>query len=119
MNDKNFSTNIKVFIKVKSYSSIYLNRFLLLTKEILNTLNSSGIKPVFLPKKIERFTVLKSPHIYKKSREQFEYITYKRVFSFTIVNTPETQKFLYRLFMLLSYFAQGLNLQYKYKIKSL
>jgi len=119
MKNKNFSTNIKVFIKVKSYSSIYLNRFLLITQEIIKTLNSAVIKPVFLPKKIERFTVLKSPHIYKKAREQFEYITYKRIFSFTIVNTPETQKFLYRLFMVLSYFAQGLNLQYKYKIKSM
>jgi small subunit ribosomal protein S10 len=35
--------------------------------------------PVPLPTRIERFTVLRSPHIDKKSREQFEMRTHKRV----------------------------------------
>jgi small subunit ribosomal protein S10 len=35
--------------------------------------------PVPLPNKIERFTVLRSPHIDKKSREQFELQTHKRL----------------------------------------
>lgn len=35
--------------------------------------------PIPLPTRIERFTVLRSPHIDKKSREQFEIRTHKRV----------------------------------------
>ena len=35
--------------------------------------------PIPLPTRIERFTVLRSPHIDKKSREQFEMRTHKRV----------------------------------------
>lgn len=35
--------------------------------------------PVPLPNRIERFTVLRSPHIFKKSREQFELQTHKRL----------------------------------------
>ena len=35
--------------------------------------------PIPLPTKIERFTVNRSPHVDKKSREQFEIRTYKRV----------------------------------------
>lgn len=35
--------------------------------------------PIPLPTRIERYTVLRSPHIHKKSREQFEMRTHKRV----------------------------------------
>lgn len=35
--------------------------------------------PIPLPTRIERYTVLRSPHIDKKSREQFEMRTHKRV----------------------------------------
>jgi small subunit ribosomal protein S10 len=42
--------------------------------------------PVPLPNRIERFTVLRSPHIDKKSREQFELQTHKRLVD--IVDCP-------------------------------
>ena len=42
--------------------------------------------PVPLPNKIERFTVLRSPHVDKKSREQFELQTHKRLVD--IVDCP-------------------------------
>lgn len=42
--------------------------------------------PVPLPNRIERFTVLRSPHIDKKSREQFEMRTHKRLVD--IINCP-------------------------------
>lgn len=53
------------------------------TKQILimTHVNSELVqsKITKLPKKIKRFTVLRSPHIDKKSREQFEMITYNRL----------------------------------------
>ena len=41
--------------------------------------NASVYGPIPLPTRIERYTVLRSPHIDKKSREQFEIRTHKRI----------------------------------------
>ena len=52
------------------------------TKEIVSTARRTGAQvrgPIPLPTRFERFTVLRSPHIDKKSREQFEMRTHKRV----------------------------------------
>lgn len=62
------------------------------TKEIVNTAKRTGADvrgPIPLPTRIEKFTVLRSPHVDKKSREQFEMRTHKRLLD--IVNpTPQT-----------------------------
>ena len=50
--------------------------------EIVSTAKRTGANvrgPIPLPTRIERFTVLRGPHIDKKSREQFEIRTHKRV----------------------------------------
>jgi small subunit ribosomal protein S10 len=50
--------------------------------EIIDTVRSSGARvagPIPLPTRISRYTVLRSPHVDKKSREQFEVRTHKRV----------------------------------------
>ena len=52
------------------------------TREIVNTAKRTGAQvrgPIPLPTRIEKFTVNRSPHIDKKSREQFEMRTHKRV----------------------------------------
>jgi small subunit ribosomal protein S10 len=52
------------------------------TAEIVNTVKRTGAQvagPIPLPTKIERFTVNRSPHVDKKSMEQFEIRTHKRV----------------------------------------
>ena len=52
------------------------------TREIVATAKRTGAQvrgPIPLPTKIEKFTVNRSPHIDKKSREQFEMRTHKRV----------------------------------------
>ena len=52
------------------------------TKEIVHTAKRTGANvrgPIPLPTKIEKFTVNKSPHVDKKSREQFELSSYKRL----------------------------------------
>lgn len=51
-------------------------------REIVDTAERSGADvhgPIPLPTRIERYTVLRSPHIDKKSREQFEIRTHKRL----------------------------------------
>ena len=52
-------------------------------KAIVQTVQKAGAKvagPVPLPTRINKFTVLRSPHVNKKSREQFEMRTHKRLF---------------------------------------
>ncbi len=54
--------------------------------DIVQTARRTGAQtsgPVPLPTRIERFTVLRSPHIDKKSREQFEIRTHKRLIYIT------------------------------------
>ncbi|MCL2567702.1 MAG: 30S ribosomal protein S10 [Alphaproteobacteria bacterium] len=68
-------------------------------KEIVSAAKRTGanvVGPVPLPTKISRFTVLRSPHIDKKSREQFEMRRHKRLLD--IKNpTPQTVEALMKL----------------------
>ena len=76
-------------IKLRAYDNKILDAS---TEEIVNTVKRTGatIKgPVPLPTRIERYTVLKGPHIDKKSREQFETRTHKRLIDI-IEPTPQT-----------------------------
>ncbi len=60
--------------------------------EIVNTAKRTGASvrgPVPLPTRIERFTVIRSPHIDKKSMEQFEMRTHKRLLD-VVEPTPQT-----------------------------
>ncbi len=67
--------------------------------EIVNTAKRTGAQvrgPIPLPTRIERFTVLRSPHIDKKSREQFEIRTHKRLLDI-VDPTPQTVDALMKL----------------------
>ena len=69
------------------------------TSEIVNTAKRTGARvrgPIPLPTRIEKFTVLRSPHIDKKSREQFEIRTHKRVIDI-VDPTPQTVDALMKL----------------------
>ena len=66
-------------IKLRAYDNKVLDQS---TAEIVNTVKRTGANikgPIPLPTKIEKYTVLRSPHIDKKSREQFETRTHKRL----------------------------------------
>ena len=66
-------------IKLRAYDNKVLDQS---TEEIVNTVKRTGANikgPIPLPTKIERYTVFRSPHIDKKSREQFETRTHKRL----------------------------------------
>ena len=63
------------------------------TREIVNTAKRTGATvrgPIPLPTHIEKFTVNRSPHVDKKSREQFEIRTHKRVIDITEWNHRTT-----------------------------
>ncbi len=69
----------KIRIKLKAFDSRLLDSAV---SSILDTVKLTGVEiagPIPLPTTINRFTVLRSPHIDKKSREQFEIRTHKRL----------------------------------------
>ena len=68
-------------------------------QEIVATAQSTGAivhGPIPLPTRIERYTVLRSPHIDRKSREQFEIRTHKRLLDI-VDPTPQTVDALMKL----------------------
>ncbi|MFH1846405.1 MAG: 30S ribosomal protein S10 [Candidatus Omnitrophota bacterium] len=69
----------KIRLRLKSFDHKLLDVSM---KEIVETVKKTGatlVGPVPLPTKHEVFTVLRSPHVDKKSREQFELKTHKRL----------------------------------------
>ena len=66
-------------IKFRAYDHNVLDNSV---KEIVQTARDTGAKivgPIPLPTEINRYTVLRAPHVNKKSREQFEMRTHKRL----------------------------------------
>ena len=97
--------NIRIHLRA------YDNKILdLSTIEIVNTARRTGAQvrgPIPLPTKKEIFTVLRSPHIDKKSREQFETRTHKRLIDI-LEPTPQTVEALMKLDL-----ASGVDIEIK------
>ena len=86
----------KIKIKLKAYDHKLLDRSV---SEIVETTKRTGAKvvgPIPLPTVINRWTVLRSPHVDKKSREQFEIRTHKRILEI-LEPTPQTVDALMKL----------------------
>ncbi|MEW6429636.1 MAG: 30S ribosomal protein S10 [Thermodesulfobacteriota bacterium] len=69
----------KIRIRLKGYDNKLLDQS---TQEIVDTAKRTGAMvagPIPLPTNINKFCVLRSPHVDKKSREQFEMRTHKRL----------------------------------------
>jgi small subunit ribosomal protein S10 len=69
------------------------------TESIMEAARLTGVAvsgPIPLPTRIEKYTVLRSPHVNKKSREQFEIRTHKRLL-YLLEPTPQTVDALNRL----------------------
>ena len=72
-------TNTKIRIRLRAYDHQLLDQSV---NDIVDTARKSGAKvvgPIPLPTRINKYTVLRSPHVNKKSREQFEVRTHKRL----------------------------------------
>jgi len=88
----------RVRIRMEAYDHQVLDES---ARQIVEAVKRSGAKvygPVPLPTKIERYTVLRSPHVDKKSREQFEIRTHKRIIDIE-EPTGQTVDALHRLVM--------------------
>jgi small subunit ribosomal protein S10 len=89
-------TDQKIKIKLKAFDHRILDESV---SEIVNTARRTGAKvvgPIPLPTVKNRWTVLRSPHVDKKSREQFEIRTHKRLLEI-LEPTPQTVDALMKL----------------------
>ena len=69
----------RIRIRLKSFDHRMIDRS---AQDIVNTAKQTGARiagPIPLPTKVQKYTVLRSPHIDKPSREQFESRTHKRL----------------------------------------
>jgi small subunit ribosomal protein S10 len=101
------SQNIR--IRLKAFDHLFIDQA---TTEIVNTEKRTGARvrgPIPLPTRLEKFTVLRSPHIDKKSREQFEIRTHKRLLDI-VDPTPQTVDALMKLDL-----ASGVDVEIKLK----
>jgi len=99
--------NNKIRIKLKAYDHKLLDQSV---SDIVDTANKSGARivgPIPLPTRINKYCVLRSPHIDKKSREQFEMRTHKRIVDI-IEPTQQTVDALMKLDL-----SQGVDVEIK------
>ena len=99
------SQNIR--IRLKAFDHRILDQS---TVEIVNTAKRTGAQvrgPIPLPTDIEKYTVLRSPHVDKKSREQFEIRTHIRLLDI-VEPTPQTVDALMKLDL-----ASGVDVEIK------
>ena len=71
--------NQKIRIKLKSFDHNLVDKS---SEKIVKAVKATGAivsGPIPLPTEIDKFTVLRSPHVSKKAREQFKLCTYKRL----------------------------------------
>ncbi|MBN2324396.1 MAG: 30S ribosomal protein S10 [Spirochaetes bacterium] len=69
----------KIRVRLRAFDAELIDQS---AKSIVNAVMRAGARvsgPVPLPTKINKYTVLRSPHVNKKSREQFEMRTHKRL----------------------------------------
>jgi small subunit ribosomal protein S10 len=92
----NHNMNEKIRIRLKAYDHRVLDQS---TTEIVETAKRTGARvagPIPLPTVKNKWTVLRSPHVDKKSREQFEIRTHKRLMDI-LDPTPQTVDALMKL----------------------
>lgn len=86
----------KIRIRLKAYDHRLLDQS---ASEIVETAKRTGARvagPIPLPTRISKFTVLRGPHVDKKSREQFEIRTHRRLLDI-VDPTPQTVDALMKL----------------------
>ena len=99
----------KIRIRLKAYDYRILDQS---THEIVETAKRTGARiagPIPLPTMKNKYTVLRSPHVDKKSREQFEVRTHKRLLDI-FEPTPQTVDALMKLDL-----AAGVDVEIKLK----
>lgn len=112
----------KIVLKVKSFHPYYINMFMTRFSEDASKMFNAKLEQTFLPSKYERFTLLKSPHVDKKAREQFERVTHKRLVSVLITQTNSNKNHsedFDKIFRLVQTLSVGVEIDFQGTIKNI
>ena len=108
---------LKLKIHLKTFHCFYLDSQIVEMQESLKNISISSVKHVFLPTTVKKFTVLTSPHVDKKAREQFEYKTHHRILILEMPVKSLNSDF-YRILQMISPFVMCLNIRVEYQLNS-
>jgi Ribosomal protein S10p/S20e len=97
------SFSIKNINKFYKKLIFFFNKKLFIKSFLFYNKNLFSIKIFYLPNKIKKYTLNKSPHIYKKSREQFETRIYKVIIIITPLVHFKKKSFLILYFFLINF----------------
>ena len=103
-------------LKVKSFHHVYLNQFVIALNKRVENLGLPTPSTAFLPKKTQRWTVLRSPHVDKKARDQFERVTHKRSITIRLPYIPSNIELAYRLLRSVSNISANVDIRAKYMV---
>lgn len=112
----------EIVLKVKSFHPYYINMFMTRLSEHAGKMLNVKLEQAFLPSRYERFTLLKSPHVDKKAREQFERVTHKRLISVIITQNNSNKSNLEELdkmFRLIQTLSVGIEIDFQTTSKSI
>ena len=116
----NLQNKIVLKFRLKAYHSYYLNRFVILLKTYLNKMQYLTVSCVSLPKTYERFTILRSPHVDIRARDQFERITHNKLFIVSFYSNELNLKgTIMHITTIFQKYALGLDVWMTSQIKSL
>jgi small subunit ribosomal protein S10 len=101
---------VEINLRLKTFHPYYFKQFKSLLEQHKNDLEISQIKEISLPTKNKRFTVLRSPHVNKKSREQFEFVFHNKSYQIQIKNSIIVKRKFYNF---IKRNSVGLQLQFK------
>lgn len=79
---------LQIQLKLRSFDLYYIKLATDFIYSICSNLNIISTRETVLPIQLKKFTVLRSPHIDKSSREQFQQKTYKKIIQLNSVNQP-------------------------------
>ncbi len=105
-----------VQLRLRSFHHLYLNQFVVLLTARMAALGLPAPSQAFLPKKTERYTVLRSPHVDKKARDQFERVTHKRAVTVHFPHAPTNIELAYRFLRSLPNISPHVEVRARYMV---
>ncbi len=103
-----------VRLRLKAFHKFYLNKFVLALAARTAELGLAPPSQVFLPRRRKLWTLLRSPHVDKRARDQFERVTHLRLVTLALPRGSEQLELAYRLLSGIVTLAPGVEVTAQY-----
>lgn len=102
-----------IYLKIYSFHNSFIHKFIK-NIELLLTKNNIQYNIYNLPIKNDKYTILRSPHVNKSARDQFQKTTYKKQIKIRLSNKITTNK-IKQLITLIKLFSIGIKIKINFK----